>query len=588
MSAIFKKILGSSQEGTVSPTHTDRLPPGQVWGKRYVIYSANGNQKIDAANWRFKVTGLVKNPLEFGYEEFAKLPMKNYVRSFHCLLPDSIVYANPEPLRIADVKLGTKIIGADGKRHSVKKLITKEHEGEIVGVKAGYLPPVRMTPDHPVWTIKGHPGVGKTKNKRRQKTFEHGISPRWTRADELRRGDYVFFPRYRFSSPAKYVRFGRDRILLSENLAEVLGWYVAEGSGADSDQRGIAFSLDSNEEEHGNRIRTLMWEIFGSRTHTYTNDRGTLLKIVATTCDYGRLAPQFKEWCGSEAESKKIPEFILNAREPILSAFLRSLLSGDGYSPVFKGRTGVGADFIDITTSSTTLAYQLLIAFSKLNIAAEMVVHHGSVRDGHSIRVRGREVRGLLPDFPVRDRVDRCHYKKTGDGTYYPITRIWKEDYKGPVYDFQAPKYTMLSPFVTQDCVTRWSIENPSWEGVSIKLLAEMAQVKPEATWVMFRCHDGYTAPVPLEDALHDDAIIALKMNDKPLLPEQGFPARPFMPQLYGWKSAKWVKEMEFIPEYRDGYWEMYGYHERANIWEEERFKGNDYKPVPRKAFGTV
>lgn len=150
-------------------------------------------------------------------------------------------------------------------------------------------------------------------------------------------------------------------------------------------------------------------------------------------------------------------------------------------------------------------------------------------------------------------------------------------------------KLPMKSYVRSFSCVTRWSIENPSWEGVPIKLLADMAGVKPEATWVMFHCYDGYTAPVPLEDALTEDAIVALKMNDKPLLPEQGFPARPFMPQLYGWKSAKWLGEIEFIPEYRDGYWEMYGYHERANIWAEERFKGDgEHKPVARRAFGTV
>jgi len=137
-------------------------------------------------------------------------------------------------------------------------------------------------------------------------------------------------------------------------------------------------------------------------------------------------------------------------------------------------------------------------------------------------------------------------------------------------------------------CVTRWSIENPSWEGVQIRMLAEMSMVRPEATWVMFRCHDGYTAPVPVEDALKEDSIVVLRMNEKPLLPEQGFPARPFLPHLYGWKSAKWLTEIEFIPEYRDGYWEMYGYHERANVWEEERFKGDGYKPVARRAFGTA
>jgi DMSO/TMAO reductase YedYZ molybdopterin-dependent catalytic subunit len=566
----------------------EQLPPGQVWGKKWVIYAFNGIPKVTAAEWRLKVTGLVEKPLEYTYEEFSKLPMESYIKSFHCLVPNSIVYANPEPLRIADVKVGTRIIGMDGRRHAVKRLITKQHDGDVIGVKASYLPPALMTPEHPVWTVNGHPGVGKSKSKRRLKTFEHGVKAEWKRADELKKGDYVYFPRYRYSSNARHVKFNGHVIPLDEGLAELVGWYVAEGSGADSDFRGIAFALNADEVQEGERIMKLLRDIFGSTPHTYSNERGTLLRIVATSSRLGKLAPMFKTWCGADAESKKIPDFILNAPEDLLKSFLRSLLSGDGYSPVFKGKTGVGTDFIDITTSSTMLAYQLILAFSKVGIAAEMVNHPGSVKDAHSIRVLGAAVQGLLPDFPVRDRIDRSHYKKTEEGFYLPITKIWKEHYKGTVHDFQAPGYTMLSPFATKDCVTRWSIERPLWEGVPIKYLADTAGVKPEATWVMFHCYDGYTAPIPVGDALREDSIVALKMNGSPLLPEQGFPARPFMPHLYGWKSAKWLKEIEFIPEYMDGYWEMYGYHERGDVDTEERFKGDGYKPVARRAFGTV
>ena len=89
----------------------------------------------------------------------------------------------------------------------------------------------------------------------------------------------------------------------------------------------------------------------------------------------------------------------------------------------------------------------------------------------------------------------------------------------------------------------------------------------------MFHCVDGYTAPAPLEDALVEDAIVAYKINGKYLSVEQGFPARPFIPHLYGWKSAKWLNRIEFIRDYVDGYWEAYGYHERGNVWLEERFK---------------
>jgi DMSO/TMAO reductase YedYZ molybdopterin-dependent catalytic subunit len=40
---------------------------------------------------------------------------------------------------------------------------------------------------------------------------------------------------------------------------------------------------------------------------------------------------------------------------------------------------------------------------------------------------------------------------------------------------------------------------------------------------------------------------------------------------------------IEFIEKYVDGYWEARGYHERGNIWLEERFKKTSDKHHPRK-----
>lgn len=148
----------------------------------------------------------------------------------------------------------------------------------------------------------------------------------------------------------------------------------------------------------------------------------------------------------------------------------------------------------------------------------------------------------------------------------------------------QRPRTRYTKDF---NCVTSWSVKDVHWEGVRIKDLAAEAKVKSEATWMMFRCEDGYTAPVPVEDALHDDAIVAFKMNGKELPVDQGYPARPFIPHLYGWKSAKWLNEIEFIPEYVDGYWEQYGYHERGDVWEEERFKGHKGKHTRRIGLGS-
>ncbi len=149
--------------------------------------------------------------------------------------------------------------------------------------------------------------------------------------------------------------------------------------------------------------------------------------------------------------------------------------------------------------------------------------------------------------------------------------------------DLATVKY--VKPF---HCVTKWSIADVEWTGVRLRDLLERSGVKNEAKWVMFHCLDGYTAPVPLEDAMHPDSIVALKINGEPLKPEQGYPARPFIPHLYGWKSAKWLSEIELLEAYVDGYWEMYGYHERGEVWGEERFKGMVGAHSKRTAYGIL
>jgi DMSO/TMAO reductase YedYZ molybdopterin-dependent catalytic subunit len=176
-------------------------------------------------------------------------------------------------------------------------------------------------------------------------------------------------------------------------------------------------------------------------------------------------------------------------------------------------------------------------------------------------------------------KVDSQHWKLRVDGlvennleyTYDQLTAMPQTSYVKPFY-----------------CVTKWSIKDVMWEGLPLRGLMAPAMVKPEAGWVMFHCVDGYTVPVPAAEALREDALLAFKINGKPLSPEQGFPARPFFPSLYGWKSAKWVNRIEFLQDYRDGYWEQYGYHERADVWSEERFKGHVGVAVRRTAFGTA
>lgn len=138
--------------------------------------------------------------------------------------------------------------------------------------------------------------------------------------------------------------------------------------------------------------------------------------------------------------------------------------------------------------------------------------------------------------------------------------------------EFQAlPRVKVFADF---HCVTRWSRLDNLWEGVSTRTLVEAAGgVKPECQFVLAYGYDqGWTTNVPLEDFLSDDALVALTHDGEPLTAEHGGPARLIVPQLYAWKSAKWVAGVEFLANDKPGFWERNGYHMHGDPWNEERF----------------
>lgn len=122
-------------------------------------------------------------------------------------------------------------------------------------------------------------------------------------------------------------------------------------------------------------------------------------------------------------------------------------------------------------------------------------------------------------------------------------------------------------------CVTSWSIYDSKVEGVLWRDF--MAAVKPDAaaTHVMFHSYDGYSTNVPLKDLNEDpQAMLIHAWGGEPLERIHGGPVRGWVPSLYAWKSAKWVKGVEFMLKDRRGFWEVRGYHNHGDPWKEERY----------------
>jgi DMSO/TMAO reductase YedYZ molybdopterin-dependent catalytic subunit len=121
-------------------------------------------------------------------------------------------------------------------------------------------------------------------------------------------------------------------------------------------------------------------------------------------------------------------------------------------------------------------------------------------------------------------------------------------------------------------CVTRWSTFDNHWEGVRTTDVLARVSVEPEAKFVLVKCDGGYTTNLPLSVFADDDCLFAWRNNGEDLSPAHGWPLRLVIPKKYAWKSAKWVRGIELLPEDRLGFWERYGYHNDGDPWKEERF----------------
>ena len=145
-----------------------------------------------------------------------------------------------------------------------------------------------------------------------------------------------------------------------------------------------------------------------------------------------------------------------------------------------------------------------------------------------------------------------------------PITLTWDE--------FRALPETTLTTDI--HCVTRWSKLDTTWTGVRWRDFIEAVGVKfsLDASHLMAHCENNFTTNLPLDILDDEETMFAWEFEGEPLTAEHGWPLRLLVPKRYFWKSAKWIRGIEFMAGDRPGFWERNGYHMNGEYWREERF----------------
>lgn len=127
-------------------------------------------------------------------------------------------------------------------------------------------------------------------------------------------------------------------------------------------------------------------------------------------------------------------------------------------------------------------------------------------------------------------------------------------------------------------CVTGWRVPDVAWTGVLLSAVLDAAGVAPGAGALAFRSFDGaYTESLTLVQARRPDVLVAYEMEDEPVSRAQGGPVRLYVAPMYGYKSLKWLDEIEVTGAVEEGYWEVRGYDTDAWIG---RSNGRRDEPV--------
>lgn len=123
-------------------------------------------------------------------------------------------------------------------------------------------------------------------------------------------------------------------------------------------------------------------------------------------------------------------------------------------------------------------------------------------------------------------------------------------------------------------CVTGWTLLDSKWGGYALADVMALAGADKNSAFVIFEAPAGYASNVPLKGA--GDIYLVDTFFGRRLPKANGAPLRALVPDLYFWKSVKWLHALKFSTVDQPGFYEKMGYSNSADPWKEERLQSRN------------
>ena len=362
--------------------------------------------------------------------------MKDYKSDLHndwcpgCVAPSTRIVTRGGSRPIAEIAVGDLVLGHDGGYHAVTEVMSHHHPAPLHRMTVQGLGETLLTEDHPVYLV------------RRQKAHRTNAdyTAEWTRADQVRRGDYVAYPIASevVDQPAIGLWYQRkakdtrskplpDSVALNDDFLRLAGYYIAEGH---AHRRELTWTFGADERELVDDTVALVGRLFELRAGV--RDRTAHNNTLEVTVASSYLTEIFAVMFGQGAENKRIPEPLMVAPLGAQRALLRGLWAGDGTW---------GKKNAAYRTISPVLAHQVSTLLLRQGIVPNTTTEaaHGMHRTAYCVAVSnaaGYNRLAAIAGAAVRPQPSRPSAVRIRDGYLYaPVRKVEVVEYEGMVHN---------------------------------------------------------------------------------------------------------------------------------------------------------
>ncbi len=360
-----------------------------------------------------------------------------------CVLPDTLIYTNPDIIAIENLNKETKVLGHDGKYHRVESIISRKCEGTVYSMEVNNLGRICITPEHHILSLK----VGKYNKFRSYKKY----TPDWHSAEELKKGDLILYPIPKETEDKKVIDFDIEKpkwdfkskalpeaIKVNKYFLRLIGYYLAEGyTRIDTCKGTLGFVFGAKEKEYIEDVIFLTKNIFGigpAKLESHHNATGIVFYSA-------RLARFFNKHFGKGAEEKRIPHWVILLPLQKQKELLPGLFRGDGCIDIKR-------QWAKFVTISKQLIYQLRLLLLRQNIISNFSIGkaYGMHKESYLLYIQDDaslkkivKIMGLKNNIEIEPKRLNIHKSWFDENFFYTTVRkIAPRKYNGSVYNLEV------------------------------------------------------------------------------------------------------------------------------------------------------